>query len=77
MVEAVDLEPAAPGQAVQRRAGVDRDRVGRLVGLVGLAVLERRVVGQVLVQRAAAGDVERLHPTADGEHREVSPAGLA
>jgi hypothetical protein len=40
VVEAVDLEPAPPGQAVQRRAFADGDRVRGLVGLVLLAVLE-------------------------------------
>ena len=48
-----------------------------LVRLVGLAVLEPGAVGQVLVQRAAAGDVERLHPAADREQRQVARGGLA
>ena len=29
-------------------------------------------VGDVLVERAAAGDVEQLHPAADAEHRQVA-----
>ncbi len=54
---------AAPQQAGQAAAAPHHvDRVGRLVAGRALAVVDRRArpVGQVLVQRAAAGDVERL-----------------
>src|SRR5271154_3126647 len=30
------------------------------------------MLGQVLAQRAAAGDVDQLHPPADPQHREVT-----
>ena len=72
VMEAVDGEPAAAGQPVQRRVRAHRDGVRGLERLVGLAVLELRAVGQVLVQRPAAGDVERLHPAADREQRQVA-----
>ena len=42
VVEAVDLEPAAAGEPVQRRARGDVDGVRGLERLVRLAVLERR-----------------------------------
>ena len=67
VVEGVDGEPAAARDAVQRRAGRQGDGVGRLVRRVGLAV-----VRDVLVQRPATGDVQRLHAAADGEHRQVA-----
>ena len=74
VVEAVDVQPAAAGEPVQRRAGRDVHGVRGLVRLVALTVLELREVGQVLVQRAAADDVHPLHAAADRQHRKVALA---
>ena len=47
--------------------------VGAVEGADHAAVLlVAEVVGQVLDQRAAAGDVDQLHPAADPEHRQVA-----
>ena len=44
-------------------------------GRVALVVLEVGAVGEMLVQRAAARHVERLHPAADAEHGKVALCG--
>ena len=58
---------ARADDAMQARAGGDRDVVRGLGGHRGLAV-----AGDVLVQRPAAGHVERLGAAADGEDRQAA-----
>jgi hypothetical protein len=77
VMHAVDVQPAPAGEAVQRRSGFDVRGVRHLVGRLSRPVLEVRQLGDVLVQRPARGDVERLHAAADGEQREVALAGRA
>ena len=70
--------PPAPTIAASRDR-LDPHGVRRLAAGRRLAVVDRAVrdVGQVLVQRPAAGDVERLAAAADAEHREPARVGLA
>jgi hypothetical protein len=44
---------------------------------VALEVIEPCHVGQMLVQRPAARDVERLHPAADAQQRESRSVAAA
>ena len=75
VVERVDREVVAAGQPVQQRAVRDVDGVRRGERLVALEVVELAAVGEVLVQRPAARDVERLQPAADPEQRQVALGG--
>ena len=72
VVVRVDAEQVGVREPVQQRAGSDADGVRRRERARGLAVVEGGEVGQMLVQRAAARHVERLHPAADGEHRQIA-----
>ncbi len=67
-----------PRMPAKREPGSIRTPMRRDVARLGLPVVDRPVgdVGQVLVQRAAAGDVERLEAAADAEDGEPEPVGL-
>src|SRR3954470_12026444 len=68
VVERVHVRVAAAEDRGEAAAGRDRDVVDRLARRAGLAVRDAVAddVGKVLVQRAAAGDVEELRAAADG-----------
>ena len=72
VVEGVDLGRAGAEHARGERAGGDAHRVRGLRRELGLAV-----VLDVLVQRAAARDVERLRAAADAEQRHARGVGGA
>ena len=59
------------------RAGLDAHLVAGEVGGQHAVLVVAEHVGQVLVQRAAVGDVEQLHAAADAEHGDVVLAGGA
>ena len=65
------------GSRASREPGSTRHLVRLLPARRGLAVVDRVVGdrGQVLVQRPAAGDVERLRAAADAEDRQPSGVG--
>ena len=69
VVEGVDHRRAGLEHARRARARGDPHGVHGLGGELGLAVAL-----DVLVQRAAAGDVERLRPAADAEQRHPRPS---
>ena len=71
----VDVELRGAGEPMQKRRKGDRDGVRGRERCVPLSVLEVGEVRQMLVQRAAAGNVERLHAAADAEHREIALRG--
>ena len=73
VVERVHVEVLGADDLGQARAALDPHVVGRLAARRGLAVGDRAVadVRHVLVQRAAARDVEDLAAAADAEHREA------
>lgn len=77
VVERVDPYPGRPDDVGQERVGQQAHVVGRRVRGRVLAVAQRGVVGQVLVQGAATGDVEHLRPPADREHRHAPGVGRA
>lgn len=77
VVVAVHLELARPDQAGQARALVDRDLVHREHPASDAETLGAERLGQVLVQRAAAGDVHELKPAADREHGHPPLLGAA
>ena len=70
VVEGVDVGLGHAHHAREPRAGLDPHGVGGDAARLGLAVAL-----EVLVQRAAAGDVERLHAAADPEHRHPARVG--
>ena len=73
VVEGVDLERVAgAGDGGQQRAGRDVDALGGRVRDLGLAVAV-----DVLAQRPAARDVQRLGAAADAEHRQARGVGGA
>ena len=73
VVERVDVEVLGADDRGQPRPGLDPHVVRRLPARLGLAVRHRAVadVRHVLVQRAAAGDVEHLAAAADAQHGEA------
>jgi hypothetical protein len=77
VVHAVDPDLAVAIDPLHDRAGLDDERVA--VGQVGRVLVGDRlghVLGEVEEQRAPLGDVEQLHPAADGEHRHVPRADV-
>ena len=71
----IAVNPEEPGGADYRR----RLGAGRYVNLVGrgLSVLAIvAVAGQVLDQPAAEGDVQQLHPAAEGQYRHIRRQGI-
>ena len=72
VVEGVDLERPRARDAREQRAGDDADRVPGLGGGRRLAM-----VVDVLVQRAAARDVQGLEAAADAEQRQPARVGPA
>ena len=80
VVERVDLERrSAPTISASREPGSIRTACVGIRPGRGLAVLDGAVgdVRQMLVQRAAARDVERLAAAADAEDRDAERVGLA
>ena len=77
VVERVHPALAPAHQAGEQAARGDLDGVRDTVARGALAVLQRGAgpVGQVLVQRPAARDVQRLEPAADGEDRDPARIG--
>jgi hypothetical protein len=70
MVEGVHGHHPGADDGGEARAGEDLDVVRRLG-----ARLDLPVAGKVLVQRAAAGDVERLGAPADAQQRRAALVG--
>ncbi len=74
MVGAVHLHLVAAADAVQQGAGLDADRMARLIARIGLLMFERprHLVGNVLDQPPAEDDMEQLLAAADPEHRQIA-----
>ncbi len=82
VVERVDVGRLGADRRRQQAAGLDRDRwerlaAGRLLAMRHRLLVARLVVGQVLDQRPAADDVERLRAPADRQHRDPRAVGGA
>ena len=81
VVEGVDLAPAVRPISAGQPAAARRSSTPWVVSVRrrALAVVERRAgaVGQVLVEVAAAGDVQHLGAAADGEHGQPARVGAA
>lgn len=77
VMERVDPEDPRADDVLQAAAGGYVDRVGGHVGRHGLSVLDPLAdrVGQVLVQRPPAGDVDHLGAAADGQDRQPASLG--
>ena len=68
VVVRVDGDPAGADQGGKPAAGLELDLVRGAAAGLGLAVVLRRQVGQVLMQRAAERDIQRLRSPADRQH---------
>src|SRR5258707_15740917 len=79
MVGGINRQLAHPGDAVEKRAGDDRDGVPGFGAWVRLFVRQRArdLGGNVLDQRAAERDVEELLAAADAEQGLVGGEGAA
>ena len=81
--ELTSIRVAPPRSRLQAAARRQVDRVGEAValgvrlGLVGAVVAAARDLVEVLVQRAAEGDVQLLDAAADGEQRHAARHGAA
>ena len=72
VMEAVDRQTGASGEAVQERPAETTTGCAGIERLVTLQVVERGDVREVLAQRPAARDVQRLHAATDAEQRQIA-----